>query len=261
MTQTQTIHHDDGRIEIVRVINKEVLTEWKEWNPLAYEASIVWLESVDDLDFVRAQFVNYCTHRRNALVPEGKGRVVGYSRLTPDARTNPNTGYYTRRVFFLRDGEDGRVAEGESAPKGTVRPQSIRPSVFGELLGVEKAEPKTPELEQWKAEQNSKAKAVEAGTLGVLISVDDKSERLELVEREVVIGRGLGCEIKLPHKHVSSEHCRMTWERDEATWYVADLESTGGTFINGERLRPFTPTRIHAGDYLSLASRKYKLAF
>jgi hypothetical protein len=261
MTQTKRIKHEDGRIEIVRIINNEVLTEWKEWNPLAYEASIVWLKDVKDLTFVRAQFVNYCTHRRNELIPEGKGKVVGYSRLTTDARTNPKTGYYTRRVFFLLDGENGRVAEGASPPKGAVCPNSIGPSVFGKLLGGEKAEPKTPEIEQWKTEQNSTAKAVEAGTLGVLLSVDDKTERLELLQREVAIGRGATCTIKLPHKHVSSEHCRMTWERDEATWYVVDLKSTGGTFINGERLQPFTPTRIFAGDYLSLASRKYKLAF
>lgn len=262
--KTKTIQHDDGRIEIERVIDEEVLAQWKEWNPLAYEASIVWLEDYTNLDYVRAIFVNYCTHRRNALTPEGKGRVVGYSRLTADARTNPETGFYTRRVFFLLDGESGRTADG-SPPKGTLDPKSIAPSTFGTLFGVATSKP-APRLAQWKSEQKKKLKdkkrqAVKAGTLGVLLPLGGKGDRIVLAKPGVMLGRSISCDVTLPFKTVSAEHCHLTWEPGEASWFVADLESTGGTLVNGERIRPYTPTRIRSGETLTLAGHDYKLTF
>jgi len=261
---THTIQHDDGSVEIVRVIDEDVLSEWIAWNPLAYEASIVWLDDVQALDFVRAQFIDYCTHRRNKLIPESKGRILGYSRLTVDARKNPNTGYFTRRVFYLWNDEDGRVKRGEAPPIGTVAPRSLLPSKFGELLGTEQETAITPKIEQWEGEKDEswiRSRQLPLGTLGVLIPVDGDGRHIALLDKEVIVGRSEACNVTLPHSTVSKEHCRLTFDAKDNVWYLVDLDSTGGTFVNGQRLSPDARLMLTRSDVLSLATYEYKIDF
>jgi hypothetical protein len=258
--KTNVIHHDDGRIEIERVIDDEVMESWKEWNPLAYEASIVWLEDVHGMDFLRAQWVNHCQGRRNKLIPESKGRIVGYSRLTADAPQNPKTGYYTRRVFFLLDGEDGKVGQDQKPPDGTVDPKSILPSVFGVLHGRKSHKLDPPKVKQWESDKKPRhGAAPPSGMLGVLVPLDDKSARILLPKNEVIVGRSEECDVRLNYPNVSKKHCRLT--RDQFAWDVVDLNSTGGTFVNGERIPPQTRTRLNNSDTLTFSNHRYRIEF
>lgn len=263
--KTNTIHHDDGRIEIERVIDEDVMKSWTEWNPLAYEASIVWLEDVSELDYLRAQWVDYCQGRRNELIPESKGRILGYSRLTVDAPQNPRTGYYTRRVFFLLDGENGKVGPGQKPPDGTVDPNSILPSVFGLLHGKTSSRLDPPKVRQWESDKPGKKqkrrKAAERspGTLGVLIPLDGTGDRIVLPKKDVTIGRSQECDIRLPYPTVSSKHCRLTW--DQFAWDIVDLGSTGGTFVNSERIPSQTRIRLNPSDMLTFAKHRYRIEF
>jgi len=53
---------------------------------------------------------------------------------------------------------------------------------------------------------------------------------LELEGREMVIGRLPDCDVVLAKPYVSRKHARVF--REEGKWYVEDLGSAGGTFLN-----------------------------
>lgn len=61
---------------------------------------------------------------------------------------------------------------------------------------------------------------------------------------EVVIGRDPSCEYVLPDETVSSRHARLSYHHNQ--WWVEDLQSTNGTFLNDERV--YTPAVIISND-------------
>ena len=56
---------------------------------------------------------------------------------------------------------------------------------------------------------------------------------------------------------VSKTHCRMYYDR--GGFFVEDSKSTNGTFVNGEKLRPFTPKELHIGDKVKLANYELEI--
>ncbi len=62
----------------------------------------------------------------------------------------------------------------------------------------------------------------------------------------VVIGRGDGCEVRLPDPSVSHRHASI---RQRGTdWVVLDEGSSNGTFVGAQRLVPQTPRALRSGD-------------
>jgi pSer/pThr/pTyr-binding forkhead associated (FHA) protein len=51
---------------------------------------------------------------------------------------------------------------------------------------------------------------------------------------------------------ISRQHVKLT--RLGGQWYVEDLGSTNGTFLNGVQISPHQPTAIGQGDYLRLGT-------
>src|SRR5687767_3284184 len=103
MIRTRTIRYRDGRREILRVLSTDDLADWKgNDGPLSYERSIVWLENIEQLPFVRVVEVRCAKSRRGRLVLEGPDRVIGYSKLMADAPRDPRTSRFTRRLFYLK---------------------------------------------------------------------------------------------------------------------------------------------------------------
>ena len=64
----------------------------------------------------------------------------------------------------------------------------------------------------------------------------------------VVIGRGPGCDVRLPDPSVSHRHA--TVRANGAEFALVDEKSTNGTFIGGARLAPNTPRPLKHGDLL-----------
>lgn len=63
---------------------------------------------------------------------------------------------------------------------------------------------------------------------------------------EVVLGRSTSNECPIDNATVSSRHARLSYHHNQ--WWLEDLNSTNGTFLNDERVS--MPTVIVAGDEL-----------
>jgi pSer/pThr/pTyr-binding forkhead associated (FHA) protein len=61
---------------------------------------------------------------------------------------------------------------------------------------------------------------------------------------EVMIGRDPACELILDDPTVSVTHARLSYHHGQ--WWLEDLQSTNGTFLNGEAV--LTPLVVTAGD-------------
>jgi pSer/pThr/pTyr-binding forkhead associated (FHA) protein len=63
---------------------------------------------------------------------------------------------------------------------------------------------------------------------------DPNGQEHRLPLKTAVIGRAVECDIVIASKSVSREHTRL--RRDGRRWFVDDLGSTNGTYLNGERV-------------------------
>ncbi len=73
-------------------------------------------------------------------------------------------------------------------------------------------------------------------------------ESYELDEDEV-IGRGNKCTIRLPDRYLSVKHCRIY--KSDGSYYIEDLGSTNGTFLNGDELTD-EAVELMDGDKISI---------
>jgi predicted component of type VI protein secretion system len=67
------------------------------------------------------------------------------------------------------------------------------------------------------------------------------------------IGRDAGCEVHLDASPVSREHACITRTAD-GRWYVEDLGSRNGTYVDNVRLTPGARGRLHDGSRLDVAN-------
>jgi hypothetical protein len=83
-----------------------------------------------------------------------------------------------------------------------------------------------------------------------VIVMNDKGAKTETVKLDgtVQIGRADACHIRLDDTYISQFHARI-FPRD-GTWYVEDLGSTNGTYLNQRKLTG--TSEIRAGDILRL---------
>jgi pSer/pThr/pTyr-binding forkhead associated (FHA) protein len=69
------------------------------------------------------------------------------------------------------------------------------------------------------------------------------------------IGRGDGCAIRLADTYASQVHARLYGEN--GAWYVEDLGSTNGTYLNDRRVAQ--PVEVHAGDVVKIGKTVLEL--
>ena len=64
------------------------------------------------------------------------------------------------------------------------------------------------------------------------------------IQAEVTIGRDPACECPVDDEAVSARHARLSYHHNQ--WWLEDLDSTNGTFLNQEKLA--IPTVVISGD-------------
>lgn len=81
-------------------------------------------------------------------------------------------------------------------------------------------------------------------------STDSAPLSLTFEAARVVIGRGEGCEVRLPDESVSSRHASI---RQKGTAHVIEDEgSTNGTYLAGQRLAPHASRPLADGDLVRI---------
>jgi hypothetical protein len=69
----------------------------------------------------------------------------------------------------------------------------------------------------------------------------------------LVIGRSSGCNLRLVDHAVSRHHARIRYA--QGSWYLQDLGSSGGTFVNGARV---TATVLNDDDRIRIGSTEFE---
>lgn len=105
------------------------------------------------------------------------------------------------------------------------------------------------DLKQGRFGIASQTVASEAGTRSGWI-VMPSGDRIELVEDNNLVGRLTDCAVIITDSNTSRHHARIT--RSGTGFVVADLGSTNGTFVNGERVS--ADHRLGDGDEIRVGT-------
>jgi hypothetical protein len=81
------------------------------------------------------------------------------------------------------------------------------------------------------------------------VTVSGVEHDVALGGERVCVGRLASCDIRLADANVSREHAAFV--REGAGWAIEDLESTNGTYLNGERV---SFERLRNGDVVSVGA-------
>lgn len=72
---------------------------------------------------------------------------------------------------------------------------------------------------------------------------------------DIIIGRDPTCGLPVPHETVSARHARLYFHQSQ--WWLEDLNSTNGTYLNDERLT--TPAVIVSGDEIRCGEKTFRV--
>jgi pSer/pThr/pTyr-binding forkhead associated (FHA) protein len=126
--------------------------------------------------------------------------------------------------------------------------RSVALDVAGRRRGGRAAETRTP----------APARASKAGrppSQVVVHEPDVAKPRSIRLSESAQIGRAASCAIRLSDTYVSQVHARLYG--DDGTWFVEDLGSTNGTFLNDRKVD--RPVEVHAGDVVKIGKTVLEL--
>jgi len=99
-----------------------------------------------------------------------------------------------------------------------------------------------------------------AGSLKVIQAGSDKKIRpgkLLALKPDTTLGALPDNDVVLRDRFVSGHHARLTW--DGVGWWLEDLGSRNGSFINHERLAAGTPTQVPANALITIGEMTFNL--
>lgn len=79
----------------------------------------------------------------------------------------------------------------------------------------------------------------------------------DLPQDNILIGRTNTCDIELPIKSISRRHAEIT--RENQDYFLSDLASGNGTFLNNKKLNPHEKNLLRSGDTIRIED--YELRF
>lgn len=78
----------------------------------------------------------------------------------------------------------------------------------------------------------------------------DKTLDLVTAKNNVIVGRSPKSDLVIPHDSISRNHCRI--EVEKGIFYITDLGSSNGTFLDGQKVTPEQRTPFLTSSQLTL---------
>ncbi len=119
-----------------------------------------------------------------------------------------------------------------------------------------------PTIADWSQPTGANAPTVRATIRATmppfaLASLSGKLLAIPVCEQPITIGRTAGNDLMLADAGVSSRHAQLQWTG--GALHLTDLDSTNGSFVNGEKLTPHVARRLKVGDRLRLGQLDFGL--
>jgi pSer/pThr/pTyr-binding forkhead associated (FHA) protein len=100
-------------------------------------------------------------------------------------------------------------------------------------------------LMQELRQQGTKLSTQKKLGISLLVRIEQGNESIRhFSQTEVILGRDANCDLSVMDEALSAHHARITYHH--AQWWLEDLNSTNGTFLNHEKLT--TPVVVITGD-------------
>ena len=106
-----------------------------------------------------------------------------------------------------------------------------------------------------KARKSGGAVPVPTGPSAVVVHPPEGKARTVKIGPSMTIGRAPECELLIDDTYASSQHARIFGKN--GTWYVEDLGSTNGTFVNDQKLA--APAMVQPGDKIRVGTTVLEL--
>jgi len=97
--------------------------------------------------------------------------------------------------------------------------------------------------------------AAPAGPTSLIVYADGAKPRTVKLAASMVIGRSPECELLVDDTYASQQHARLFGKN--GAWYVEDLGSTNGTYVNDQKLA--APAMIQPGDRVRIGTTVLEL--
>lgn len=97
--------------------------------------------------------------------------------------------------------------------------------------------------------------ALPPGPQSVVVHTDGDKPRTVKMAASMVMGRAPECELLLDDTYVSQQHARIFGKN--GSWYVEDLGSTNGTYVNDQKLA--APAMVQPGDRIRVGTTVLEL--
>lgn len=108
----------------------------------------------------------------------------------------------------------------------------------------------------WMQLRLQAAKAVMPAFPELVLTADQVDRKVFRFNRsEVIIGRQPGCDLRLQDGTISARHTRLFYRQGQ--WWVEDLHSRNGTYLNDERLK--AAIVVADGDGLRCGGVKFEI--
>ncbi|HJP65836.1 MAG TPA: FHA domain-containing protein [Actinomycetota bacterium] len=125
-------------------------------------------------------------------------------------------------------------------------------SVTADLRGRKAAAP-APRTRPEAVRQSARAKPPK-----LLVVLNEKGGKIashQLDGDQLQIGRAEACQVHVDDTYASQFHARIY--RRDGSWYIEDLGSTNGTYLNQRRIT--SPAELRAGDRLRVGKTSMEL--